>query len=94
MSWISATAVFFIIWWTVLFAMLPIGLKTQDDDSDVTLGTVASAPRGPHMLKVVVRTTVISVAVSALLYVLTHALHIVWLRCLCACLHARRSAST
>ena len=50
-------AIFFIIWWMVLFAVLPFGLQTQDEDDDVTLGTVSSAPRGPHMLQVVIRTT-------------------------------------
>ena len=31
------------------FAMLPLGLRTQDDEDDVTLGTVSSAPRlGAH----------------------------------------------
>ena len=47
----------FIMWWLVLFAILPFGLRTQDEDEDVTLGTVSSAPRGPHMLRAVVRTT-------------------------------------
>ena len=52
MSWVSdRRALFFILWWLVLFAVLPFGLKTQDDDGDVTLGTVSSAPRGPHMLR-------------------------------------------
>ena len=74
MTWFSAFAVFFIIWWTVLFAMLPLGLKTQDEDNDVTLGTVPSAPRGPHMLKVVMRTTLVSLAICAIFYSLTHGL--------------------
>jgi len=74
MSWISAAAVFFIIWWTVLFAALPIGLKTQDDDRAVTLGTEASAPRGPHMLRAVIRTTIISVIICGLFYYLTKVL--------------------
>ena len=33
MSWISIAAIYFIIWWMVLFAMLPFGLRTQDDDA-------------------------------------------------------------
>lgn len=37
-------AVYFIIWWMTLFAVLPIGLRTQADDNDVVLGTVPSAP--------------------------------------------------
>ena len=74
MTWISLFAVFFIIWWTVLFAMLPFGLRTQDDDKDVTLGTVSSAPRGAHMLKSVIRTTVVSVLIVAIFYGITKGL--------------------
>ncbi|MET0599180.1 MAG: DUF1467 family protein [Mesorhizobium sp.] len=74
MSYVSAAAIFFIIWWIVLFAMLPFGLRTQDDEGDVTLGTVSSAPRGPHMGKVVVRTTIVSVLIFGILYGLTKGL--------------------
>jgi predicted secreted protein len=73
-SWFSAFAVFFIVWWMVLFAMLPFGLRTQDEDQDVTLGTVPSAPRGPHMLKVVIRTTLLSLAICGAFYGLTKGL--------------------
>lgn len=71
MSWLSIFAIYFVIWWTVLFAMLPFGLKTQEEEGDVTLGTTSSAPRGPHMLKVVVRTTIVSALVFGLFYWLT-----------------------
>ncbi|MCC2689549.1 MAG: hypothetical protein K0S21_2352 [Rhizobiaceae bacterium] len=74
MSWISGAAVFFIIWWLALFATLPFGLKTQDDDRDVTLGTVPSAPRGPHMGKAVIRATVLAMAVFGAFLVLTRGL--------------------
>jgi predicted secreted protein len=63
MSWISAFAIYFIIWWTVLFATLPFGLRTQAEDDDVTLGTVSSAPRGAHMLRAVLRTTLVSAVI-------------------------------
>jgi len=71
MTWISLTAVFFIIWWLMLFVSLPFGLRTQDDERDVVLGTTSSAPRGPHMLRVVIRTTVLTVIVFAAFYVVT-----------------------
>ena len=74
MSWVSIVAIFFIIWWTVLFATLPFGLRTQDDDKDVTLGTVSSAPRGPHMLKAVIRTTIVSLLIFGAFYALTKGL--------------------
>jgi predicted secreted protein len=73
-TWFSVFAIYFIVWWTVLFAILPFGLKTQDEDDDVTLGTVSSAPRGPHMLKVVIRTTIASFLICAAFYGLTRGL--------------------
>lgn len=71
MSWVSGAAVFFIIWWTVLFAMLPLGLRTQDEQNDVTLGTVPSAPHGPHMLRAFIRTTCVSVLIFGSMLLLT-----------------------
>lgn len=71
MTWISAFAVYFIIWWTVLFAMLPFGVRTQDEDGDVTLGTTASAPAGSHMLKAVIRTTIVSALIYGAFYLAT-----------------------
>ena len=71
MNWISLIAVYFVLWWLVLFAMLPFGLKTQDEDENVTLGTVASAPRGPHMLRAVIRTTIVTAMIVAAYYVAT-----------------------
>ena len=74
MTWVSVAAVYFILWWLVLFATLPFGLKTQDEDEDVTLGTVSSAPKGPHMLRAFVRTTIISALILAGFYLLTRGL--------------------
>jgi predicted secreted protein len=71
MSWISVAAIYFIIWWLVLFATLPFSLKTQDDEGETVLGTVSSAPQGPHMLRAVLRTTVVSLLIFGALYILT-----------------------
>ncbi|MEO3999139.1 DUF1467 family protein [Mesorhizobium sp. CAU 1732] len=69
MTWISIFAIYFILWWVVLFAMLPIGLKTQEEDGEVTLGTMPSAPRGAHMRGAVIRTTIVSGIIFGLFYV-------------------------
>ena len=63
MGWISITAFFFLMWWVVLFAALPLGLRTQQDDDNVTLGTIASAPRGRHVLRAILITTAIDILV-------------------------------
>jgi predicted secreted protein len=68
MSWIVYVATFFISWWFFLFLVLPFGLRTQDEEEDVTLGTVASAPRGPHMLRAVLWTTLITLVFTAAMY--------------------------
>ncbi len=70
MSWISGLAIFFILWWIVLFAMLPIGLRTQDDEGNVTLGTTSSAPGRPHMVRTLIRTTIVALAIFALYFVM------------------------
>ena len=74
MSWISFAALFFITWWLVLFVVLPFSVHTQDDDHDVTLGTVPSAPRGSHMLRAVIRTTIATAILMGIFYGLTHGL--------------------
>lgn len=74
MSWISFTALFFITWWIALFAVLPFSVRTQDEEQDVTLGTVSSAPTGPHMLRAVLRTTVITAIIMGIAYGVTHGL--------------------
>jgi len=71
MSWVSVAAIYFIIWWLTLFAMLPIGLTTQDEDGGTTLGTTPSAPRGPHMRRAVIRTTIVSLLICGAFYLVT-----------------------
>lgn len=70
MTWYSALAVYFILWWLVLFAILPFSLRTQDEAGDVTLGTTASAPSGGHIGRAMLRTTIVSALVFAILYVI------------------------
>ena len=44
MPLLTVAAIYFIIWWTVLFIVLPLGYRTQQEDGEVTIGTVESAP--------------------------------------------------
>lgn len=70
MSVTFAVAVYLIIWWTVLFAVLPIGLRTQGEDGAVVPGTPESAPTAPRLVRVALLTTVISALVFAALWAL------------------------
>jgi predicted secreted protein len=57
--WLSGVVLFVIIWWTALFAVLPIGtqpVQTPDDASGWR-----GAPAKPRLLKKMLLTTVVSV---------------------------------
>ncbi len=63
MSLTLGLAIYFIMWWLTLFAVLPFGLRTQDEAGDVVPGTPESAPARPRILRVfLVNTLVASVA--------------------------------
>ena len=44
MPWLTFFAVYFVIWWLCLFAVLPFGVRNQVDAGDVTPGTDPGAP--------------------------------------------------
>ncbi|MET0194361.1 MAG: DUF1467 family protein [Hyphomicrobiaceae bacterium] len=71
MSVTLGIAIYIVIWWTVLFAVLPIGVRTQGEDGAVVPGTPASAPSAPRLLRVVLLTTVISTLLFLLPWAVT-----------------------
>lgn len=67
-----SVALFFIIWWTALFAVLPFFTRTQAEAGEVVPGTPESAPAAFKPLRIVVATTIASVVVFALVWSLFH----------------------
>lgn len=63
-------ASYFIIWWVVLFAVLPFGVRTQGEAGVVVPGTPESAPAEFRIWKVIALTTVISLVVFTVLWAL------------------------
>jgi predicted secreted protein len=63
MTVFSTIAVYFVVWWVVLFAVLPFGIRTQQDAGEVTLGTTASAPVRPRLLRIAIATTIVAAIV-------------------------------
>ena len=64
-----AAAIYFIIWWIVLFAMLPIGVRTSEEAGEkASPGTAESAPHMPNLLPKMVSTTIVSNIIFAALY--------------------------
>ena len=71
MSITLGIAIYVVIWWTVLFAVLPIGVRTQGEDGLIVPGTPESAPTAPRLLRVVLLTTVIATLLFLLPWAVT-----------------------
>jgi len=66
----TAFAIFFLIWWVVLFAVLPWGVRSQHEDEDgMAPGTDPGAPTIPHLGRKLLWTTFVSAVIFAGCYV-------------------------
>jgi predicted secreted protein len=61
----TAFAIYFVIWWIVLFLTLPFGVRSQHEDGEGAPGTDPGAPVAPLMGRKLIWTTVISAIVFA-----------------------------
>ncbi|MEQ1711248.1 MAG: DUF1467 family protein [Hyphomicrobium sp.] len=61
-------ALYFIIWWMVLFAVLPFGLRTQGEAGEVVPGTPDSAPARVRMLRVFLINSLVAAVVFAIVW--------------------------
>jgi predicted secreted protein len=69
MSLTLGLALYFIIWWTTLFAVLPLGVRTQAEEGSVVPGTPESAPARPRLIRVAVLNTIVATIVFALVWI-------------------------
>ena len=65
MSLATALAIYFIIWWVVLFAVLPFGVHSQEESGAVAPGTDPGAPTMPLLWRKLIWTTVAASVVFA-----------------------------
>jgi len=65
----TAVAIFFLIWWVVLFAVLPWGIRSQHEGGEIVPGTDPGAPAIPNLALKLLWTTLVSVAIFAACYV-------------------------
>jgi predicted secreted protein len=66
MTWVGGIAIYFVLWWLVLFTVLPWRATSHHElGHDVEAGHAASAPVHPHLLAKFAATTVISAVIFA-----------------------------
>ncbi len=68
MDRVMAVAINIFIWWIVLFAVLPFGVRTQAEEGSVVPGTPESAPAKPRLLRIFLINTLVASIVFALVY--------------------------
>lgn len=57
MSWATGLMVYLVIWWTVLFAILPIGVKKVENPGR---GQEPGSPERPQLLRKAVLTSIMA----------------------------------
>ena len=71
MAWSTAAAIYFLIWWVVLFCTLPIGVRNAAEDGvAVEAGNDPGAPTVIGMKFKLILTTIVSAVVFAILWVI------------------------
>ena len=71
MAWTTAAAIYFIIWWLVLFAVLPFGVRNAAEEGvTVEAGHDPGAPTELGMGKKLLWTTLVSAALFAVCWAL------------------------
>ena len=66
----TALAIFFLIWWVVLFAVLPWGVHSQHESGgEIAPGTDPGAPSIPRLGRKLIWTTIVAAGVFAGFYV-------------------------
>ncbi len=62
-----AVAIYFTIWWIVLFAVLPFGVRSTHEDADAPENADPGAPVAPKLaIKALITTAVSAVVFAAL----------------------------
>jgi len=61
-------AVYFVIWWTVLFVALPFGVRSQAEAGDVADGTDPGAPVLPGLARKALITTGVATIVFVIVW--------------------------
>jgi predicted secreted protein len=65
----TAIAIYFLIWWITLFAVLPFGVHRQDEDGAIAPGTDPGAPSIARLGVKLLWTTGVATVIFAACYV-------------------------
>jgi len=67
MTLVSGTMVFFVLWWVVLFMVLPFGIRTDETPQK---GFATGTPKNPNLRKKFLITTILAAIVWSIIQVI------------------------
>ena len=70
MALTTAIAIYFVIWWVALFAVLPWGVRSQEESGEIVPGSDPGAPHLPKVVQKLIWTTIVSLVVFAIFSVI------------------------
>lgn len=60
-GFVTGVVVFLIVWWMVFFTVLPLGVRSQQEEGDIVPGSEPGAPNDPRLKwKMALATTITS----------------------------------
>ncbi len=72
MSITGSIVIFIILWWLILFIILPRQISSQKEEGNVIKGTDPGAPSNANIVKKLLLTTIITSLLFAIIYFLTY----------------------
>jgi predicted secreted protein len=69
-SIVAWSAIYVVVWWITIFAVLPIGVRSQDEAGEHLPGSDPGAPVAPRLGLKAAITTVVAAVIVVLIYVL------------------------
>jgi predicted secreted protein len=60
---VGAIALYFVVWWIALFAVLPFGVRSQAEAGEITAGTEPGAPIAPALREKAIWTSALAMIV-------------------------------
>jgi len=68
-TWTTLAGIYFVLWWIVLFAVLPIGTRSQEEAGEIVPGSDPGAPAAPRLVMKAIWTTIATTVIILLFYV-------------------------
>lgn len=68
MAWTTLVGIYIVMWWVVLFAILPVGVRSQAESGEVVPGSEPGAPAAPKLMAKALGTTIVTTVLFAVFY--------------------------